>query len=177
MEDENDVTQDRQEDTGPAIGFPELWRRYGVLAAAAAVVIVIVGGYALFKLAPPRAPDLGTPEATVRLLVGLLRASDTETKTYEPFFVDQIVAGAIAQSVRRGTFPKALDIDAIKAETGSDTATVTVKWTIRRPNVKENGSVFFLKLQSARWRIVDAQPKQVDSGAKSPKSKEGTAGP
>jgi hypothetical protein len=158
-------------------GLGDVWRRYGALIAAAAVVIVILGGYAVFRLAPPKGPDLATPEATVRSLVSYLRASDTDTKTYEPFFVDQVVAGAIAQSVGQGAFPKALDVDTIKAETGSDTATVTVKWTIRRPNVKENGSVFFLKLSGGRWRIVDARSKEVPSGAGSPKGKESTTAP
>lgn len=163
MEDEND--------------WMKLWRRYGALIAAAVVVIVILGGYAVYRLWPPKGPDLATPEATVRSLVGFLRASNTDTKTYEPFFADQVVAGAVAQSVRLGAFPKALDIDRITAETGSDAATVTVKWTIRRPNVKENGSVFFLKLASGRWRIVDARSKQVGDAEKSPKGDEATTAP
>lgn len=194
MEDDNDWISDLEADpepkaatekageqppTGAYAGLGELWRRHGAQAVAAGVVVLALGGYAAFKLAaPPKGgPDLATPEATVRSLVSLLRASDTDTRTYEPFFVDQVVAGAIAQSVRQGTFPKALDIDTIAAQTGSDAATVTVKWTIRRPNVTENGSVFFLKLSGDRWRIVDARSKQVDSDAEGPKSKEDTAGP
>lgn len=166
-----------QPPTDTSAGLGELWRRHGAQAVAAGVVVLALGGYAAFKLAPPKGPDLATPEATVRSLVSLLRASDTDTRTYEPFFVDQVVAGAIAQSVRQGTFPKALDIDTIAAQTGSDAATVTVKWTIRRPNVTENGSVFFLKLSGSRWRIVDARSEQVDSDAESPKGKEDTTGP
>ena len=167
MEDDTDVTE----------AAPEFLRKHGALVAAAAAAILILGGYAAVRSAPAKAPDLSTPDGTVRSLVGFLRSSDPDTRTYEPFFEDPGVAGAVAQSVRQGVFPKTLDIDEISAETGTENATVTVKWTIRRPNVAENGSVFLLKLSKGDWRIVDAQSKQVDSGPKSPKSKEGTAAP
>jgi hypothetical protein len=170
VEDDTDVTEEA----------PEFLRKYGALIAAAAAVILILGGFAAARLADRPAPGLDTPDGTVRTLVRSMRASDPDTRTYEPFFEDKAVAGAVAQSVRQGVFPKDLDIGEISAETGSENATVTVKWTIQRPSVAENGSVFLLKLSEGRWRIVDAQSKQVGPGAespKSPKAKEGTAAP
>lgn len=121
------------------------------------------------------AADAGDPAGSVRAVVKLLKAGETKPSAFEPYFAEKEVAEAVAAAVKAGDFPKKLDIKTIATDAGSDAATVTVLWNMKRPNVEENGSAFLLKLERGRWVITDAQSKDVKEPGAAP-SRGATAG-
>ena len=141
---------------------PAMSLRTYLLVALAALILLsaIYFGPGLLSPGGFGAPG-ATPEGSVRAVVGLLRAGVSAPSAYERYFTDAAVAKAIADSVKSGGFPRALDVESLSAEAGGDDATVTVKWNVRRPNVKENGTAFLLRKAGGTWRISDAKAKQV----------------
>lgn len=137
-----------------------------VMAIRAAIAAAIVAALALSFFLPrlltlmPGKPPLSA-QGVVRATVTAIRSGAADRKVYEQYFQDQAVAQAIADGVRKGRLPKGLDIARLAAQTGSDAATVTVRWTVKRPLVKENGTAFALRRVGGRWLIVDAVSRQV----------------
>lgn len=136
------------------------WRSVALVAGILALVIF---AYFLPRLLSGRAPagKEKDPKEVVQAVVKSIRSSVDETAAYEPLFVDKAVAGAIAQNVRAKTFPKGLDIKTMTAEVGEHEATVTVEWTVKRPDIKENGTAFSLRFLDGSWKIADAASRQV----------------
>jgi hypothetical protein len=130
-------------------------------AVTVAIVLALLVAYLLPQVMLK--PKVSPPEAMVRALIKDMKAGRGDTAHYESYFADLSVASAVADAVRRGSFPKGLDVSSVSAVTGDTSATVTVKWTMPRPAVKENGTVFMLRKKNGTgpWRILDATPVQV----------------
>jgi hypothetical protein len=130
------------------------------VAVTVAIAAALLGAY----LAPRfvlKSTSTPPPEALVRQLVQAIKERRTSTAEYEKYFADLSVASALADAARRNTLPKGLDIARISSVSKDMSATVTVKWTVARPAIAQNGTAFTLSKKSGKWLILDAVSQQV----------------